>query len=102
MSVSGDLALAELSLDSKICGRSLKYSSAAAGAACHYFALDRLAPLPAPAHWALAGFLVAQNCQGGLTIPSMAQMTSQTSMYSLMYGAAGGFAFMYIAPRLGI
>ena len=102
MAASSTFVAAELSLDSKICGRSLKYSAAAAGAACHYFGLDGLTPLPPPAHWAIAGLLVASNCQSGFAIPSMAQLTNQTSMYSMMYGAAGGFAFMVIAPRLGL
>ena len=101
-STSTTFASAELSLDSKICGPSLKYSAAAAGAAVHYFGLDGLTPLPAPVHWAIGGLLVASNCQSGFSIPSMAQLTNQTSMYSMMYGAAGGLAFMFVAPRLGL
>jgi hypothetical protein len=103
-STSPTLASAEMKIDGMMCGKNLQMASAAAGAATHYFGLDRtISSLPPPVHWGLAGLMVATNCQSGLTtIPSVAQLTNKTSMQCAMLGAVGGFAFMFIAPRLGL
>ena len=46
------------------CDGRVKYNAALAGSAAVITGLDGLLPLPAPVHWAAAGYLADRACSG--------------------------------------
>jgi hypothetical protein len=95
---SRTMAVAEVKMDGMMCGQNVMFAAAAAGAAIAYFGLDRtISVLPPEVHWGLGGLLVSTYCQTGTRMPSVAQLTSTSSLTSMAYGVGGGFALGFIS-----
>ena len=52
------------------CNNTVRYNAAFAGAATAAIGLDTLLPLPAPVHWAVAGYAADKLCDGQATLLS--------------------------------
>jgi hypothetical protein len=96
-SVSQTIGASGAKIDGMMCGQNVMYASIAAGAAVAFLGLDNaISVLPREVHWGLAGLLVSTYCQSGTSMPSQAQLTSTSSLYSIGYGLGGGFAIGFI------
>ena len=96
---SRTIADTEVKLDGMMCGKNAMYATIAAGAAVAFLGLDRtISVLPREVHWGLGGLLVSTYCQSGTSVPSVAQLTSTSSMWAMAYGVGGGMAMGFISP----